>query len=126
MEKTMENVKSEILDAEKAFAQLVKEKGVKAGFLAYAAENAVLQRGGKLIQGRQAIQAFFDQQTLGDVTLEWQPDFVDVSASGDLAYTYGRYSLQTVDENGQAVHTEGIFHTVWKRQPNGEWRYVWD
>lgn len=122
----MEKIKSEILDAEKAFAQLVKEQGLKAGFLAYAAENAVIQRGGKLIHGKPAIAAFFDQQNLDNVTLEWQPDFVDVAASGDLAYTYGRYSLQSVDENGQTVESQGIFHTVWKRQPDGAWRYVWD
>ncbi len=122
----MNKWQAEIFEAEKAFAQLVKEKGIKAGFLAYAAENAVLQRDGKLIQGKEAMRAFFDRQTLENVTLEWQPDFVDVAASGDLAYTYGRYSLRSVDANGQAVRTEGIFHTVWKRQPNGEWRYVWD
>ncbi len=122
----MEQFKSEILAAETAFAQLVKEKGMKVGFLTYAAEEAVLQRGGKLFRGKKAIEAFFDQQTLTNIQLEWQPDFVDVSTSGDLAYTYGQYSLQAVDQSGQEVKSEGVFHTVWKRQASGEWRYVWD
>lgn len=122
----MEKFKVEVLNAEAAFAQLVQEQGVKAGFLAYAAEDAVLQRGGKLVCGKQAIQAFFDQQRLDNIRLNWQPDFVDVSTAGDLAYTYGKYTLISLDENGQETVSNGIFHTVWKRQPNGEWRYVWD
>ena len=117
---------SEILDTEKAFAQLVKEKGLKTGFLAYAADEAVLSRGGKLIKGKKEIEEFFDKQTLKDVRLEWVPDFVSVSASGDLGYTYGKYTLEAVDQTGQEIRSDGIFHTVWKRQPDGEWRYVWD
>lgn len=122
----MEKFKVEILEVEKAFAQRVKEQGIKSGFLAYAAEEAVLQRGGKLICGKKAIEAFFDQQRLENVWLDWQPEFVDVSAAGDLAYTYGQYALTSLDENGQETVSKGIFHTVWKRQPDGEWRYVWD
>jgi ketosteroid isomerase-like protein len=122
----MERFKKEILDTEKAFAQLVKEEGLKAGFLAYAADEAVLSRGGQLIKGKKAIEAYFDRQTLKDVRLEWAPDFVSVSASGDLGYTYGRFTLQAMDQAGQEIKSEGIFHTVWKREPNGEWRYVWD
>jgi len=122
----MEEYKTEILDTEKAFAQLVKEKGLKTGFLAYAAEEAVLSRGGKLIKGKKEIEEYFEQQTLKDVRLEWVPDFVSVSASGDLGYTYGKFKLEALDQAGQKIESDGIFHTVWKRQPDGEWRYVWD
>jgi ketosteroid isomerase-like protein len=122
----MEEYKTEILDTEKAFAQLVKEKGLKTGFLAYAAEEAVLSRGGKLIKGKKEIEEYFEQQTLKDVRLEWVPDFVSVSASGDLGYTYGKFTLEAIDQEEKKIEADGIFHTVWKRQPDGEWRYVWD
>jgi len=122
----VEQFKSEILDTEKAFAQLVKEKGLKTGFLAYAADDAVLSRGGKLIKGKKAIEAYFDQQTIKNIRLEWVPDFVSVSASGDLGYTFGKFTFEAIDQNGQEIKSEGIFHTVWKREANGEWRYVWD
>ena len=122
----MDQFKLEILDTEKAFAQLVKEKGMKIGFLTYASDQAVLNRGGKLIRGKKEIEVYFDQLTLKDVRLEWAPDFVDVSASGDLGYTYGKYIFEAIDQTGQETRSTGIFHTVWKREPNGEWRYVWD
>ena len=122
----MDQFKLEILDTEKAFAQLVKEKGMKIGFLTYASDQAVLNRGGKLIRGKKEIEVYFDQLTLKDVRLEWAPDFVDVSASGDLGYTYGKYTFEAIDQTGQETRSTGIFHTVWKKEPNGEWRYVWD
>ena len=122
----MDEIKLEILDTEKAFAQLVKEKGMKIGFLTYASDEAVLSRGGRLIRGRKEIEEYFDQQTLKSVRLEWTPDLIDVSASGDLGYTYGKYLFEAMDQTGQEIKSDGIFHTVWNREPHGEWRYVWD
>ena len=63
---------------------------------------------------------------LQDEKLIWKPDFVDVSASGDLAYTYGAYTYSYKDSTGAIVEQGGIFHTVWKRQADGGWRFVWD
>lgn len=122
----VEHFKSEIMETEKAFAQLVREKGLKVGFLAYAAHDAVLSRGGQLIKGHKAIEEYFDQQALQLIYLAWQPDFVSVSASGDLGYTYGKFTLKAIDHAGQEIESEGIFHTVWRKEAAGQWRYVWD
>jgi ketosteroid isomerase-like protein len=56
--------------------------------------------------------------------LTWSPDFIDVSASGDMAYTYGKYNYTTTDSLGNVSEIEGIFHTVWKRQADGNWKFV--
>lgn len=122
----MEKYEAEIFATEKAFAQLAKEKGVKTAFLAYAADDAVLNRDNKLIKGKEAIAAYFDQPTWQDVRLEWEPDFVRAAASGDLGYTYGQYTFAATDQSGQVITGNGYFHTVWKKEANGEWRYVWD
>ena len=118
--------KRQILEAEVAFARLVKQQGMKAGFLAYAADDAVLNRNNRLIKGRQAMAAYFDNMKYRDIRLEWYPDFIQVSSSGDLGYTYGHYTFTARDEAGKAVQAAGIFHTVWQRQADGNWRFVWD
>ena len=118
--------KQEIVQAEKDFSAMAGEEGIPAAFLAYAAQDAVLKRGNNLVVGRDAIKERFAQQNLGNVKLEWSPDFVDVSESGDLGYTYGNYTFTSTDSLGNKVEDKGIFHTVWKRQANGEWRFVWD
>lgn len=116
----------EIREAEAAFARLAAEAGVKEAFLAFAADDAVIVRGNTAHRGRDALAAWFDAQTLRDVSLSWEPEFIDVSASGDMGYTYGPYVFRGVSEAGDTVKAEGIFHTVWKRQPNGRWKFVYD
>ena len=125
-EKSMEQWKAEIEEAEAAFAEMAKDEGVAAAFLAYAAEDAVLMRNNAVVIGKEAIRQRFAKNPPGDGTLSWTPDFVDVSASGDLGYTYGGYVYMTVDSIGQSVKSEGVFHTVWKRQSDGNWKFVWD
>jgi len=119
-------IKNEILRVEKNFAELAKTDGVENAFLTYAADEAILNRNNTLLKGKDAIGTYFKNETLKDVKLEWAPDFVDVSLTGDMAYTYGRYKLSAVDLEGKDILTEGNFHTVWKRQKDGSWKYVWD
>lgn len=118
--------KKEILETERAFAAMAKEKGVTEAFLAFAAEDAVLKRDNDIIVGKEAIQYHFEQQPFTDFSLEWISDFVDVSSSGDLGYTYGHYTFSASDTSGQLIEGKGIYHTVWKRQDDGTWKYVWD
>lgn len=118
--------KNEILKAEKAFQEMAREKGLRDAFVFYADENAAIIRGERLIKGKKAIQAWYDKRSGSKMELNWTPDFVDVSSSGDLGYTYGRYLFVVTDSNGVRKEGKGIFHTVWKKQPDGTWKYVWD
>ncbi len=123
----MEKWKKEILKAEEDFAAMAEEKGIPRAFLAYAASDAVLLRNDTLIKGREALKnSYTSLEKSEKVKLTWKPDFVDVSVSGDLGYTYGKYTYTVQDSPGGERTSEGIFHTVWKRQKNGNWKFVWD
>lgn len=124
--KTMENYKAEIIQVENDFAKMAKEEGVQKAFLYFAADNAVLNRNNTIIEGKAAIKEHFEKQTLKNVQLNWAPDFVEVALSGDIAYTYGHYTFSAINDNGEIVKDEGIFHTVWKKQADGRWKFVWD
>ena len=120
--------KEEIRQTEQAFSALSEKEGMATAFLAYAAEDAVLMRNNKLIKGYDAIEDRFKANPVvpSAATLTWEPDFVDVSGSGDLGYTYGTYTLVTTDSLGNNSTSTGVFHTVWKRQEDGSWKFVWD
>jgi ketosteroid isomerase-like protein len=64
-------------------------------------------------------------QTPGS-SLVWKPDYVDVSKSGDLGYTYGTYNYTSLDSLGNEQSSSGVFHTVWKRQEDSSWKFVSD
>ncbi len=127
-EETLQDWKNEIVETEKQFAELAKVEGIPKAFLTYAADDAVLMRNNSLIIGKTAIAQQFESQGASGNTnsLIWKPDFVDVSASGDLGYTYGTFVYSSLDSLGQTNKLEGVFHTVWKRQADGSWRFVWD
>ena len=118
--------KSEVMETELAFSKMAKSEGIPAAFLSYAAEDAVLMRNNKLILGKIAIKNLMSSQASGKVELSWKPEFIDVSASGDLAYTYGYFTYTSTDSAGKADSQSGVFHTIWKRQEDGSWKYVWD
>ena len=123
-----EQAKEKILETEKEFAAMAQQEGIEKAFLYFCDENAVLMRNDKLISGKEAIQNHFHTTALDDknVKLSWEPDFVDVASSCDLGYTYGKYLFTATDSLGNEETSEGIFHTVWKKQPDGSWKFVWD
>lgn len=121
-----EMMKQEVLDTEKAFAVMATRSGITEAFLHFADENAVLLRNGILIKGKNAIRTYFESQDLTNAQLKWTPEFVEIASSFDLAYTYGSFTFTSPDENGNIVTKSGIFHTVWKKQSDNSWKFVWD
>ncbi|MBI2280649.1 MAG: nuclear transport factor 2 family protein [Bacteroidetes bacterium] len=124
---SIEQWKQEILTTEQEFAAMAKKEGIKKAFLNYAADDVVLLRSKKLVEGKKAMDEFFGIPNESEhESLEWKPDFVDVAASGDLGYTYGKFTYSAIDSTGNKVESSGIFHTVWKKQPDKTWKFVWD
>lgn len=120
------DLEKEIEETESKFAEMAGEKGIPAAFIHFADDNAVILRNNRIIRGKDSIGIWFSKQSYSNVSLKWKPDYIEVSGSGDLAYTYGKYTYSSIDSTGKAVYSNGIFHTVWKKQPDGSWRYVWD
>lgn len=124
--KTTEQLQEEIRLIEFDFAQMAAKEGIAKAFYFYAADNAVLLRNQQLIEGKEAIKLYMSKIDYSDVTLTWKPTKIEVTDSGDLAYTYGDYTYTKTNKDGSVDTQKGIFHTVWKRQENGHWQYVWD
>jgi len=116
--------KKEIVETERNFAKMAKEEGMNMAFLAFVANDGVLMRNNSLIIGKDSIRTHMVNFT--STGLAWTPDFVDVSNSGDLGYTYGHYTFTYQDSIGNDIVNKGVFHTVWKRQMDGTWKFVWD
>jgi len=122
----MNMLKEEIRTVEMNFARMAADSGIEAAFLYYAAPGAVLKRGNNLVIGFDSIAAYLKESTQPGESLSWSPDFIDVSVSGDMAYTYGKFVYSFPDSAGVTQKQQGFFHTVWKRQPDGKWKFVWD
>ncbi len=125
--KSKEEVKNEIFQTEKAFEKMASENGIASAFYYFADENAVIKReNDTLILGKENIKIYYEKKSINNATINWTPDFINVSDCGDLGYTYGKYTRKMKDKEGKIVEHKGIFHTVWKRQKDDKWKYVWD
>jgi ketosteroid isomerase-like protein len=122
----IEHSKKEIVQTENEFCQYAAQKGVPEAFYQYADSAANIHRGNRIIHGKDSILVFYKKQNFKNISLQWKPDFVEVSTAGDLGYTFGNYVYATIDSTGKSNESKGIFHTVWKRQSDGTWKYVWD
>jgi ketosteroid isomerase-like protein len=126
-ENQKEQWKSSVLFHEKAFEAMLKKEGIPQAFAFYADSNAIIKRGDdKLIQGKKAIFEYYSSEKFNHVELSWTPDFIDVSDDGTMAYTYGKYVWKEKLGVDTFQTIEGVFHTVWKKQKDGSWKYVWD
>lgn len=116
---------SEVLEADLAFAALSRGRGAAYAFQTYAHPEDVtmLPAGSAPAFGPDAVAAGFQGF---DGTLDWAPEAVSVSSAGDLAYTWGYYTLTATDAEGQQVQRHGKYTSIWRRDAAGEWRFVLD
>jgi len=119
-------LKREVAAMEDAFCAMAQEKGVLAAFEHFAAPDvAFIDTDPRQFRGLAAVRERLGPDQPG-VKLTWSASFTDVSADGTLGYNYGRYESRRPGPSGKEIVRGGWFLTIWKRQPNGEWRYVMD
>ena len=113
--------KRKLMDADKAFSDLSEAKGMKNAFIDYIDSNGVMLVPEHFpIIGADAID-YLSQSDDQAYTLTWEPTGGDVAKSGEIGYTYGVFSLR--HKNNDSVQ-RGTYVSIWKRQANGNWKFV--
>ena len=116
----------EIRALEAAMMAAAAEKGA-AGYMSFYAEDAVeLPNGAQMLLGKDSIgktMIFLDDK---NNRLTWSPVHVDVSASGDLAYSFGNYEFRSIGKDGKPSVEHGKYTTIWRKQREGKWKVVLD
>jgi ketosteroid isomerase-like protein len=115
-------LEKELIMTDQDFSQMSVEKGRKAAFLAYAADSVIMLRQGKLpLFGKAELTKQLESAKDNDFQLRWVP--VMAEASGNLGYTFGKWELRFT---GKDTIEYGTYVTIWKRFPDGKWRFVLD
>jgi ketosteroid isomerase-like protein len=112
------------LEAE--FMKAAADRGSQGYMSYYAADSVEVPNGGPLIQGKAEIakgMSFLDDK---NNRLIWTPVGADISASGDLGYTYGTYEFHSIDKDAKPVVQYGKYTSIWKLQKDGSWKVVLD
>ena len=104
---------SAVIAAEFAFARLAQDKGQWTAFRATAANDAVMFAP-RMVRARDWLKGRADPP----VAVKWQPHQVWSSCDGSLAITQGAWQRPN--------NTVGYFTTVWQRQRDGGYKWVFD
>ncbi|UYV16511.1 hypothetical protein [Porphyrobacter sp. ULC335] len=105
---------STIVAAELAFSRAAREQGQWTAFRQFAAPGALLH--GR--NGPFPIEPWLAMQTDPPEAVQWEPRVVVMSCDGAVAVSQGRFR----DPEGKV----GNFVTVWERQADNTYRYVFD
>ena len=104
---------------EQAFAKTMADRKLDA-FASYVAEEGVFFGRKGVLRGRAAVveawKPFFDGEK---APFSWEPETVEVLASGSLALSSG----PVLDPQGNRIAT---FSTIWRKEADGNWRVVFD
>lgn len=114
-----------LFDLEARFAKDVAERGGKAFADWFAEDGVVLGNGQAPVIGRVAI-AKSTTWSPKDYQLTWTPTEAAMSPSGDMGYTWGHFEGHSKDANGNPVTTSGRYMTIWRKEPDGQWKVVLD
>ena len=87
----------------------------------YTEDAALLPPNGDRIQGREAVQAFWQGAMDMGVT-EAQLTTVQVGGGGDFAWEIGNYSLKIQPAGQEAMSDKGKYVVIWKKQTDGGWK----
>lgn len=121
-----EKFKAELIAVEHAFNAMAQEKGIVPAFEHFAAPDvAFIDTDPRKYRGLAAVRQRMGSTPPG-TKLTWSPLFTDVSDDGTLGYNYGRFEASGTGPDGKAVVRGGFFLSIWKRQPDGTWKYVMD
>jgi uncharacterized protein (TIGR02246 family) len=116
-----------VREADAAWSKAAAAKDIEA-YLSFLAEDAsVFPPNAPLLAGKEANRkAVSEEMTNPGYAVSWQANKVEASRSGDLAYSIGTYQGTMNDAKGKPVTDRGKYVTVWKKQPDGQWKVVAD
>ncbi len=116
---TAADLKRQVADTERAFAQTMADRN-HAAFASFLADETVFFAGAKILRGKQQVAAawkpFYDAKV---APFSWQPEVVEVLDSGNLAISTGPVR----DPEGKVVAT---FTSIWRLEAPETWRIVFD
>jgi len=112
--------------ADKAWAEAAASKDVDRMLSFYDKDATFIGETGSLITGKDDLRKLWNRLfTTPGYELKWQAAKVEVSAGGDLAYSFGPWEA-TVVRDGQPRKSKGAYLAVWKKQADGSWKVLID
>ena len=111
-----------LMDADIAFSDYSVKHGIQKAFIKFADDSVVLLKPKRMpIVGKLNLIKSYEGKSDSGVVLSWIPAKAIIAKSGELGYTYGFWTFVAKTDT-----SKGTYMTVWKKDPNGNWKYIAD
>ena len=96
--------------------------------LSYWADDAfVMSAGQPPLKGKPAIRQMVEESyKIPGFRISWEPQSVEVSKSGDMAYMIENSQVSITDSTGKPVTLRNKSVSIWRKQPDGSWKNAVD
>ena len=112
-------LQEQVRQAERGFAKSMADRDHVA-FVSFLAKDAIFFSGTQPLRGADNVAKDWKPFYEGpQAPFSWDPDRIEVNASGTLALSSGPVK----DPTGKRT---GTFNSVWRREQNGQWKVVFD
>ena len=109
-----------MVEAEKKFYETGQEKGTRAAFLEFLAEDGIVFRPGPL-NGKEA----WGKREETGLDLVWEPTLAVIARSADFGYNTGPAKWRA-NKKEEKFSSHGQFISIWKKQKDGSWKVALD
>jgi ketosteroid isomerase-like protein len=117
----------QLKQADLAFARATAERGLE-GFSSFLSEDVMsIRPNTPVVEGSKALAGRWAPMLNDPATsITWQPLEAVISDDGDMGFTVGSYEVAKSGPQGRSVAGTGKYITIWKKQPDGAWKVVFD
>jgi len=116
-----------LMQSSKAWSQSIATKDIDKMVSYWADDALVIQEGRAPVKGKQAIRQMVEESfKIPGFSISWQPQSVEVSDNGDMAYLIENAQVSFTDSTGKAITIYNKAVTIWRKQADGSWKNVVD
>jgi ketosteroid isomerase-like protein len=109
-----------MVESERKFYRTGQEKGTRAAFLAFLADDGIVFRPGP-VNGKEA----WGKRAETGLDLIWEPAFAAIARSADFGFTTGPAKWKA-NKKDEKFLGHGHFISIWKKQKDGSWKVALD
>lgn len=116
-----------VMQLSREWSQAAASKDLEKTVNYWADDAFMVSAGQPPLKGKQAIrQMVMESYKIPGFQISWQPQSVEVSKSGDMAYLIEDSQLSFTDSTGKVVKEYSKAVTIWRKQSDGTWKNVVD
>jgi len=114
------------MEADKAFDRDTAAHGLD-GWMGWFAQDARIETAKEVLSGKLALREYYSKMFAErEFRIHWWPVQAELSADGTLGFTFGRAEISWRDEKGVEQKRESRYTTLWRKQPDGGYKVVFD